>query len=183
MKNEKGKNLIIIVLIIVIAILSTILTLSLTGVFDSKKETTNSGNNVGNSENNNIENNEETQINNWMDFIINSDIESVYVNSCKDGDLEITKEDLQKIFSELKKGKLIKDYYGGMGNICYKITINYDNQILELLNYKYVSTKDKQVISLLELEDYKVEYNIPSPDYMFRYDYDVSIIDSIISSK
>ena len=60
-----------------------------------------------------------------------------------------------------------------MGNICYKITINYDNQTLELLNYKYVSTKDKQVISLLELEDYGVEYNIPSPDYMFRYDYDV----------
>lgn len=181
MQNEKIKNAIIVGLISVILILSVTLVLSLTGAFETDKEQAEGNHNIENNENNNIENNEETQINNWMDYIINSNIESIYVNSCDRDKLGITKQDLQKIFSELKKGKIIKDYYGGMGNICNKITINYDNQTLELLNYKYVSTKDKQVISLLELEDYKVEYNIASPDYMFRYDYNVSIIDTIIN--
>ena len=48
MKNENGKNLIIIGLIAVVAILVVALVLSLTGVFDSENETTGGGNNIEN---------------------------------------------------------------------------------------------------------------------------------------
>lgn len=52
MKNENGKNLIIIGLIAVITILA--LVLSLTGVFDSENETTGGGNDIENNENQDI---------------------------------------------------------------------------------------------------------------------------------
>lgn len=54
MKNENGKNLIIIGLIAVITILALALVLSLTGVFDSENETTGGGNDIENNENQDI---------------------------------------------------------------------------------------------------------------------------------
>ena len=134
------------------------------------------------------EDNDVNQNDDWMDYILNSNIKNISIKSCSVSEniLNINKEDLNKIFYELRKGKVVKHYYGGMGNICNSIIVNYSTDkdyTLELLVNRYVKTDDKRVLSLLELEDYTVEVSISAPDYMFRYDWDDKIISNIIDIK
>ena len=208
MKSEKRKNNFGLVLIILV-----ICFIFGAGGFylDSKFSDDNQGNNddemqlddTNNSDsdkNNNGDSNEMSTDYDWMDYIMNSDISFITVTYCVDKnidegmiaspeDIEITKDDLKRIFTEMKKGSVVKDYVGGFGGPCmWGVDINYStdkNYELTLFLNRYVSTDDKKILSLLELEDYTIEYSYDEAGAtpMFRYDWKSSIIDTIVKEK
>ena len=83
-----------------------------------------------------------------MSYIINSDINSIKLNYCTaEGELnssdynvahhsiDITKEDLNRIFTEIKKLTVAKNYYGGLGGDCSEnILINYETDEIVYIN-------------------------------------------------
>lgn len=167
-------------------------------------------NNVTNQDNNNV--NQDNDNNNtnhgndnkWMDYIIDTNISSIKLNYCVDDPsndmgsptkktIDITKNDLNRIFTEMKKGTISKNYYGGLGGPCMTsidvdYTTNNKQYELVLVLYKFVDpefTKDQKVLSYLEDTNYTIKkYNddidLNTEPYMFEYTYNKDIIDTII---
>ena len=159
---------------------------------------------------NNTDDKENLDNNDWMSYIINSNINSVKLNYCTDdGELnssdynvinhsiDITEEDLNRIFTEMKKGTVAKNYYGGLGGPCmWSVDINYTtakNQYeLSLFLNKFIkydeNNVDEAVLSYLENTNYTVkkwseDIDLNTETYMFEYTYDETIIDTIISEN
>ena len=170
---------------------------------------------------NNSDNNENLDNNDWMSYIINSDINSIKLSYCTtEGELDssdykvinhsidITKNDLNRIFTEMKKGTVTKNYYGGLGGDCSEnILINYktdeivyinelpvNNYIytLNIISNRFISftsqLNDERVLSYLENTNYTVkkwneDIDLNIEPYMFEYTYDETIIDTIISEN
>lgn len=133
----------------------------------------------------------------WMDYILKSDIKSVKMNYCDyiDGELSETKtiqineNDLKRIFEEIRKGTLVKNYGGGFGSPCNDgLVITYANNNneygLEIIMNHLVSNdiQDKIILSLLEQSNYEVskDFEYDENDYTYVYSYDMDIINTII---
>jgi len=200
---EKKENMLM-VLVIILSIFVIFLSSYL--IYD---KVLNKDNNVDNNTNNNItqnndeNNNLQSQYQDWMEYIINSNINSIELSYCKknDNDLQvgdtinITNTDLNNIFDEMKKGTIYKHYYGAFGGPCMKtITINYTvnekDHIIRIDDgynmFSVSSTKDSNLLSYLENTQYTVKGNTDSDltnaPYTFEYAYDTSIIDKIIDN-
>lgn len=152
---------------------------------------------VDNNQEDNDDSNSSVKYEDWMDYILKSDIKSVKLNYCDyiDGELsetktiQINKNDLNRVFEKVRKGTLTKNYGGGFGSPCNEgLIINYvsnNNEYeLEMIYNHLVSNdvKDKMLLSLVEQSEYEIskdsEYD--ENDYTYVYSYDMDIIDTII---
>ncbi len=157
-----------------------------------------------NNDNTNQDNIKQGNGNKWMDYILNTNISSIELSYCVDDPsndigiptmkkISITKNDLNRVFAEMKKGTIAKNYYGGLGGPCMtSIDIDYttnDEQYeLDLVLYKFVDpefTKDQKILSYLEDTNYTVkkysdDINLEIESYMFEYEYNEDIINTII---
>lgn len=187
------------------------------GFYLGSKFNNNEITNINNTNNNNQtgndidlnKNNEDVNLeyDSWITYIINSNINSVVVDYCvATGNIEmsdynvvnktinITSSDLNRILAEMKKGKVTKNYYGGLGGDCsYGIDINYTtnkNYNVRLQSNKYISydynNVDEVGLAYLENTNYTIKkwsenIDLETEEYMFEYTYDDSIIDTIIN--
>lgn len=203
---KKIKNLFIAIL--------CILVLSLEGCAANDNDTNDNIINDSNEINDNINdnNNDEVKNNNdnnenankWMDYIMSTNINSIKLKYCiydesgvnapEQEIIDITKDDLNRIFTEMKKGTISKSYYGGFGGPCTSsINIEYstaDIQTeLKLVYFKlfdFNSTRDNKVLSYLEsanytIKKYKDDIDLENEPCTFEYTYNEDIIDTIYS--
>lgn len=166
---------------------------------DTSNDTSN-GNIDNKDTSSNINNNENA--NKWMDYILGTNISSIKLKYCIYDELgvdepvqeiiDITKNDLNRIFTEMKKGTISKSYYGGYGGPCTSsINIEYSTANiqteLKLVYFKLLdfnSTKDNKVISYLESANYTIkkymdDIDLETEPCTFEYTYNNSIIDII----
>ena len=189
MENEKRKNLIIVLLVIIILLLATLLVLLLTGKVNYK------GNTNNNEPINNVVDNNQNDISalpKWANYLLEQNITDIEIHNRKltrfdpevgcDVPEKISKEQLKNILQKMGESQLIKyKQAAGFGGPCLKqIVIKYDNQQLELLSYKFIITKDTNINSLLENDNYKEEnMNAETGDIIFAYNWDTSYIDTL----
>lgn len=190
--SNKWFYLIIVILCILVLLLGGYI------VYDKVLENTNENINSINQDNDN-------KYTNWMDYIMDTDISSIKLGFCVDDPsnengiptketIDITKNDLNKIFTEMKKGTISKNYYGGLGGPCMtSIDVNYTNNDkqykLDLVLYKFIDpefTDDQNILSYLEdasytIKKYNEDIDLSVEPYMFEYTYNKDIIDAIIS--
>ena len=189
--SNKWLYLIIVILCILVLLLGGYI------VYDKVLENTNENINSINQDNDN-------KYTNWMDYIMDTDISSIKLGFCVDAPsnehgiptketIDITKNDLNKIFTEMKKGTISKNYYGGLGGPCMtSIDVNYTNNDkqykLDLVLYKFIDpefTDDQNILSYLEdasytIKKYNDDIDLSVEPYMFEYTYNKDIIDAII---
>ena len=143
------------------------------------------------------------QYDNWMDYIMDSEIKLIELAYCDENDLvddvpmsktiSINKNELNKIFGEIEKGKLTKHYGGGFGSGCpYGLTINYirnNNEYkLNLDYYNLISNdmEDKDLLKIIENSEYEISktpidgYEYTENDVTYILNYNVDIIDEYI---
>lgn len=204
-KNNKGLYVIIAVLCILVLLLLGYI------IYDKVlKNDIGVNNNDTNKDNTNINQDDAngtvntSSYNNWIDYIMNTDINSIKLNYCVEDSLsdvgiptkktvDITKNDLNRIFVEMKRGTIYKNYYGGLGGPCMKsIDIDYATNNgqyeLRLILYRLIDpsiTKDQKIISYLENANYTIKkYNedidLNTEPYMFEYIYNEEIVDTIV---
>ena len=149
-----------------------------------------------------------TNSNDWMDYIMNSDINSIELSYCLDNTyndhelpiretINITNNDLSTIFNEMKKGTITKHYYGGFGGPCMRIinvkyTSNETEYVLKITDGGSIlsidaSSKDKKILTYLEntehtINNYDKETDLTNAPYTFEYTYNGTIIDEIINN-
>lgn len=175
---------------------------------DSNDDIINDSNKINdniNGDNNDNELNDDSNYENankWMDYVMSANISSIKLKYCiydESGEnepeqdvIDITKNDLNRIFTEMKKGSISKSYYGGYGGPCTSsINIEYStndiNTMLKLVYFKLLdfnSTKDNKVISYLEsssylVKKYKDDIDLDNEPWTFEYTYNTDIIDTI----
>ena len=188
----KDNNKILVVLVIILSVL----VLVLGGYLFYDKVLSN--NDVNGSDVNN------DSYDNWMDYIMNSNINSIQLSYCIDNNVDdeglpirntinITKKDLNRIFNEMKKGTITKKYYGDFAGPCTKsIDVNYisNNTAYQLLindGYSIGTIVDPKILSHLENTNYSIENignetDLTKAPYTFEYDYNKAIINEIIDN-
>lgn len=168
---------------------------------DSKQD-----NNVTNPDNSNNNTNYDNY-NNWMDYIMSTDINSIKLEYCVEDSsnedeiplkktLDISKKDLNRIFVEINKGKLVKNYYGGLGGPCMpSIDITYNTNKkqynLDLFLYSFIDIndiKDQNILNHIQNSNYTIkkysdDIDLETEAYMFEYVYNEDIINTIISEN
>lgn len=186
MKILKNKKIMLI--ISTIAILSVILTITLI---------------LTNNNNSTSKNHNTVNTNDWMEYILNTDIQKITINYCKDNNsngettyekkaINITNEELASIFTEMKKGTITKNYYGGLYSPCMpNISIDYKNKKeeytlkLEMNRFIDVSNAEtNKLLSFLEQTNYTItkmdeNMDITKDPYMFEYTYNETIIHAL----
>lgn len=196
MEKEKTKNntgVIILLILIILGLVGYI-------VYDkalSNKEVCETNEMEQEENNETIKNDtEESILPKWAQYILEQNISKITVKRGINGyldpavgcpeDKQITKEELKQILEKMTIGKLTKHLdTGGFGGPCLTdIIIEYnDNKKTELFLYKFIVTKDKNVLSLLELEDYiqdnKRNSAMDDPYTLFEYDWDTSFVETL----
>lgn len=201
MENKNNKKS----LYVIIAILC-VLVLLLGGfiIYDKVLKNNPKQNETNNNTNQDNTPTEEESTNNWMDYILNNEINSIELTYCTDDptnelgiptkkSINITKNDLNKIFDEMKKGTIYKNYSVGLGGPCMgKINIDYTTNKkqynLNLILYQLIDpdfTEDQKILSYLEdtnytIKNYNNDININNEPYMFEYDYNIEIVNKLI---
>lgn len=204
-KNNKGLYVIIaILLVLVMALVGYI-------VYDkvnNKDELENKNQSIDNDKNDSKDDNKDintpVSYDNWMDYVISADINEIDVNYCvfmkeeniwKRESVKITKDDLSKIFDEMKKSTLTKDYTGGYGGPCNEsLDIKYcsenNDYTLSIMYYSFIDPMNKEndpnVLSYLKNSNYTVENYTDNMDpeksqHVYEYNYDNKIVDDIIN--
>lgn len=194
MGNEKGKNIVIMLLVAIVAILSTILVLVLTGNLDLNNEGSNPT--LDNNENAEQDDTEENfEYANWMNYLLESDIQEIRVTRVRNvlfGDnidygktVTLTKNDLEKIFRELNGYSMIKQYVDGLGGPAkdvFELTYFVDG-----ISYKFriiygvivVGDLDSKLLEILNNNNYPIRdenyKDIYGSSYIFRFDTTESI--------
>lgn len=151
---------------------------------------------------NNNDNDTPVSYDNWMDYLMSTDISSINIEHCvltnniyEQNSIKVTKDDLSKIFDEMKKGTISKYYYGGYGGPCISsIVIVYKadntNYKLDLIGFVKVDPSqeyiDPKVLSYLEKSNYTIkkwseDIDMDHEPYSFDYNYNTEIVDNIIS--
>lgn len=143
--------------------------------------------------------------NKWMEYILSTDINSIQLNYCVDDPsnengiptkktIDIKKDDLNRVFTEMKKGDVYREYFVGLGGPCMDdIYINYTSERkeyeLDLVLFKYIDlsfTKDKKVLSYLKDTKYIIRkydnIDLDTHPFMYEYSYNEEIVDEIIES-
>lgn len=194
--NNKGLYVIVAILLILVIVLGGYI------VYD--KVNNKDGLEDKNQNVNNNDNNTPVSYDNWMDYLLSTDISSINIEQCvltneevgwERNDIKITKDDLSKIFNEMKKGTISKYYYGGYGGSCISsIVIVYKadntNYKLNLVEYYKIDSGqeyiDPKVLSYLEKSNYTIkkwseDIDMDHEPYSFDYNYNTEIVDDIIS--
>ena len=213
MKNKKSNTGLYVVIVIL-----GILVLFLGGyivydkVFENDAQINNNNNNESSSNNEILDN--DTSVNqnqdtnnytNWMDYIMSTNINSIKLGYCVSvisngnevptlNEIDINRNDLNRIFSEMKKGSIAKNYNRGLGGPCMpSVKIGYTNSDqqyeLSLIIYRIIDpeyTNDQKILSYLENTNYTINtYNdnidLNTEPYMFDYTYNQEVIETIIN--
>ena len=195
MENEKVKNnsgLIILLVLIILGLAGFI-------VYDkvlSNKEEKVKNNEQAENITDETKTEEGTKLTKWANYLIEQNITKITVHrtfkdyldpevGCPE-DKFITKDELKQILEKMTQGKLTKFLdAGGFGGPCLpSIVVEYnDDKKLELFLNKYIITEDKNIKSLLELEDY-IENNkrnsaMEELNTLFEYEWDDSFIETL----
>lgn len=200
-KNNKRLYVIIAVLLVLVMVLGGYI------VYDkvnNKDELENKNQSIGNDKNDSKDINTPVSYDNWMDYVISADINEIDVNYCvfmkeeniwKRESVKITKNDLSKIFDEMKKSTLTKDYTGGYGGPCNEsLDIKYHSEnkdyTLSIMYYSFIDPMNKEndpnVLSYLKNSNYTIENYTDNMDpeksqHVYKYNYDNKIVDNIIN--
>ena len=200
-KNNKRLYVIIAVLLVLVMVLGGYI------VYDkvnNKDELENKNQSIGNDKNDSKDINTPVSYDNWMDYVISADINEIDVNYCvfmkeeniwKRESVKITKNDLSKIFDEMKKSTLTKDYTGGYGGPCNEsLDIKYRSEnndyTLSIMYYSFIDPMNKEndpnVLSYLKNSNYTIENYTDNMDpeksqHVYKYNYDNKIVDNIIN--
>ena len=188
MEKEKKKSKCLIFLIVILSLL----VLGLSGyilydkVLSNKEIPTNEVINNVPSDNNVIE----EKLPEWVEYLLKQDIKSISYQSGRTNDnfecespKSMTKEQLKKVLEKMTAAKLKKYDMGGAGGQCWQgITVKYGSNSLNIFMGKYLSVDelDSNILELLEKEDYINEKStMPTPWWVFEYNWDTSYIDSL----
>lgn len=163
MKEDKSKNVIIIMLTIIIILLLIILTLVLTG-----KVNINNKNDKLNTKNDVIENNTEE---NWTDKLLSYNISEIKLSrkrntqlgDSQDIDKEVTlsKEELKQILDKISTNKLVKTYSIGRGgqdrdHLTVSYQINNQNYTFEVFAGSIVlDSADEEIKNIFNNSNYE----------------------------
>ena len=119
-----------------------------------------------------IENSQED----WIDYLLNQDIQKITLKYCPDKNdaqsrqtYNLTKDELNQIFTPLKQDKLIKHWKGGMGGYgcacCDLIQVDYKTEKGEY-NFKYNNNEIKSGIVVRNKNDKTNNNNIADVDLL-----------------
>lgn len=188
MDNDKKKNIIIIVLSLIIVLLIGF-------ILGSNFRDDETENNINDNQNvNENTNNDEVSYSNWMDYILNSEIQSVTlirnneITLSEESRINLTKEDLKNIFVNFKNLELEKYKTTGIGvpvnelSVSYKVNNNIYNLVIADDTIFMRDNDDSKLIGLLDkvavLEDNGL--NDVDSGYVFRFktSYNTNIYDS-----
>lgn len=181
MEENRNKNMLIVVLIVIIIMLISLLTYVIINDKEKKNSDNSSANNDSNiTENSNISNNEENNVNNnnsttnssinsnWIDYILSSNITSIKLSRMRKiefGDKEdinkninITKDELKDLLSNLKESKLTKVYSLGIGGpISDELVVTYGNNYKFEIRYGliFIDENDTKINELFNKNNYE----------------------------
>lgn len=129
----------------------------------------------------NTEDKEENEIKDWTDYVLKQEITEMYIEVFNENlevtrKVNITKEELTNIFTEMKKGILTKKSRGDFLVEKVIIHINYKTNgevsSMEIEDGKNIWTGDKNVIQLIEKENYVTDPNFEiNLDTYYEYDW------------
>ena len=180
LESSKKQNLIIVLLVIII-----ILLLFLIGFLFIKnnKFDDNQIDDVVNNETSVSEKDNEVIYPDWMQYILDSDIQSITLTrtfninseSSSSVNVDLTKEDLESIFVKLKECNLIKFNTTGIGVPENQLVIsyNYDKKNYNLEFYDSwvrVDEEDKQLMSLINKTNHTDNTGSNPGGIMFKFD-------------
>lgn len=134
----------------------------------------------------NVEENEEKVYSDWTAYLLDQEIKEMYIAIWGEDEnqqpysrnINITKEELSNIFTEMKKGDLTKHYISGGGDTTPDLVIKYnsDGQSYELRIKQgreiWNTDLDIKTSELLEKENYKVEGQQDNTNSYVVYQYD-----------
>lgn len=191
MKNLKISKYIIILLSLIVILLSVLCILFVTGTISFVEDKNiNEDNNISNNNDSNNIKNENSVLPEWADYLLSQNITEITYETGILDENEIcapaktmTREQLKSILLKMTESKLKKYDLGGAGGPCWNgIIVKYDNERFELFmgNIISVNNNDKNIISLLEKEDFRLENTTMSdPWWVYEYDWDTSYIDTL----
>ena len=193
MENQKNNNGLIALVIVLF-----LLVLGLGGYIVYDKVLSNKETPVNEPTNNVSSNNDvvEEQLPEWAEYLLKQNITEIKVynrnmesfeagGNCPEPET-ITKEQFTDILKVMVKSNL-SNYKNasGFGGPCMKdLIVKYDdNKQFELLLYKFIITKDTEIKSLLEKEEYTENTIMQGDDKyedMYAYEWDTSYLDTLL---
>ncbi len=179
--ESNNNKLIVILMGIIIVILGALCVLFATGTISFNSKDSNS------KENETVKEEEKENLPEWVSYILKQDITEIsYYEGVASTDAStgnnicspvktMTKDQLKKVLLKMSKTSIKKHTIGGMGGPCYEgIKIVYGNKILRI----YLGTivlndeNDKDVIDLLEKENYILDNTNTSETFNWAYTFE-----------